>query len=837
MTKKTFIFLLTAFILLSAVLHAQDKPKREKRDVSNIKTKITGKVMDGETGNPLESATIQLIKLKDSSRVAGTSTGKDGTFTLEQVPFGKFDLNVSFIGYNTAVARSIMITPNEPELSIGEIKLKAGSEMVTEIEVTAERNMMEMGIDKKVFNVEKDLMSQSGTATDVLKNIPSVTVDADGKVSIRGSGNIKILINGRPSGLLSTDPAGVLDQIPASAIERIEIMNNPSAKFDPEGMSGIINIVLKKESSDDNGYLFNLSGTAGTGDKYTLNTGLSYRTGGFTVYGNYTFRLFNMTMTGALNRTNYLSDSLYFLTQSSDAKMKMLGHLANAGFDYDLDKKNYLGMSLSYSLRDRSRYENSFTNNFTNLLAPSSFYSRNNDDSEDENGLDATLNYKHKFDKKQEELTAMFQYSLSKENNTLAIVQQNLDFNNKPDGSAPQLENDYTDERMDIYTLQADYTLPLKTDPENPMKLKSKVETGYKGYIRRTNSDFRVENYNYTSSSWIPNNLLSNDFLYNEQIHAVYGTYENTYKKFGYQIGLRLEESLTKSEQNASDLSYKNDYFSFFPSIFLKQGVLKDVEVQLSYTRRINRPRTGMLNPFTDYSDPQNLRAGNPYLKPEYINGFELGVVKYFTSISMTTSGFYRRLTDVITRFTTVTDTGTSLTIPQNISTGDTYGVEFITSGGLYKWWFINASASYFRTDLSGNVSSTELNNSGYSWTAKLVSNMTFKDLFDFQLSYFYQGKSVQAQGFSDPVQSLDIAFKKDFMNKRMSLGLRVSDIFNSQRWASTSTGEGYTATFNRKRDSRNAFLTFSYRIGTDDKKMKKKQKNGEDENRNDEGF
>ena len=267
----------------------------------------------------------------------------------------------------------------------------------------------------------------------------------------------------------------------------------------------------------------------------------------------------------------------------------------------------------------------------------------------------------------------------------------------------------------------------------------------------------------------------------------------------------------------------------------MKQGLTTTTEAQLSFTRRINRPRLGNLNPFIDYSDPQNLRAGNPYLKPEYINGVELGFVKYLSTFALTSSVFYRITNDVITRYIIVDSNGISMMTPKNLNKATSYGLELIGNGTIEKWWNLNASASYFRTELDGNLNSTELNNSGYSWTAKLISNMSFPKIIDVQLSMFLQGKNVTPQGYTDPMFSSDIAFKKDFMNKRMSFGLRISDIFNTQKFGFNSNTSTFNTSYTRRRDSRYLFLTFTYRMGTQEKKKLRKKPNQED-NKDNEG-
>ena len=635
---------------------------------------------------------------------------------------------------------------------------------------------------------------------------------------------------------MSTDPIGVLETIPANTVDRIEVINNPSAKYDPEGISGIINIVLKKGQSESNkGYTYNLSLNAGTGDKYNLSTGLSFRTGKWNLYGNYSYRSFNMNVTGASKSNNFLSDSLFVLNTSTNMFNKMRSHLGTVGFDFDINKENYLGMSVSYSNRDRNRNELTNYKNYDKLLNPTFFYDMHVADDELEDGLDANLNYKLNFKNKFQDLTISSQFSSSNEKGNINSNKQDLNYNSIPVDNTPYIQNEYVDSKFRSFSLQGDYVHPLKIDESHGFKLVSKLELGFRSQLRNTDDNYRLDTLNYNTGIFNTDAYVSNDFSYNEQIHALYGTYENKYKKFGYQVGLRLEQTFTKSEQPVTAQNYDNNYFSFFPSLFVKQGLSDNFEIQASFTRRINRPSLWSLNPFIIRTDPQNLRTGNPDLKPEYVNGIEVGAVKYFNAFTLTSSVFYRLTTDVITRYSVFDSNGVATNKPENLSQARNYGVELIGTGSLAKWWFVNASASYFRSELDGNIQSAEIDNSGYSWTAKLISNMTFKDLFDVQLSYFYQGENVTSQGTFNPMQSLDLTMKKDFLQKRMSLGFRISDLLNTQGFGFSQSTSTFTRETNRRRDGRSLFLTFTYRIGTDDKKNKKKPQQQE-ENRDREG-
>jgi outer membrane receptor protein involved in Fe transport len=791
---------------------------QDKKTFPVIQGKITGKVFDKDLNAPIESVTIQLFKAKDSSLVTGTTTNSKGEYMLD-TKGGRFKLKASYIGYNTAVIINIMVTPENKEIALETIKLESGSTTITEIDVTAERSYYEAGIDKKIYNIDKDLNAQGGNALDALKNIPSVAVDIDGNVSMRGSGNLNVLINGRKSNFAG-DITSLLEQIPADQIETIEIITNPSSKYDPEGNAGIINIILKKEQ--EAGYNWTLNLNSGTGDKYNASTSLGIRKGKFNFSVNYGLRSFRMGGNGNSFRKNLLNDSIPFFQQNSISSNKMLSNIGGLGIDYDFNNKISLGFSGRYNYRTRNSFNKSDYANLLLNLDPLSSYERNNFDGETGNGFDLSLDYRMKFDKPKQELTALVNYNFRKEDQTLNINEQ--DFAGSGTPLLPlYLENDYTTDKDYDGVIQVDYYHPLGED--------AKLEFGYKSDFTKMKSDFRADVFDFNQQAWINNDNVLNNFEYNTSVHALYGIYGTKLGSFAFQVGLRAEQTFTKSDQITQNKSFDKNYFSIFPSIYLTQSLSKTQDIQLSYTRRINRPHSWFLNPFIDYSDPQNLRVGNPELNPEYINAVELGYLKYFKSFSVTSSIFYKLTNDVINRITTLTDSNVTMTTFKNLSKSSSYGFEFITSGQLLNWWFLNGNFSYYRSIVQGNYGTGELDNSSYTWSARVNSSFSFPNLFDLQIAYNYNGKNVTAQGNTEPFQSVDLAIKRDFLNKRITLGFRVSDVFNSFKFNSTSIGTGFEITNSRKRDSRVAFLTFTYRLGDDKTMNKKKPKKDDNEN------
>jgi len=847
MKIKYFLIVIISVVLISS-LSAQDNDTKK----SSKKGLIKGFVFDNDSGLPLEAATVRLLFDVDTSLVGGTQTDKTGAFAVE-APYGKFRLVVDFIGYKTFVKRKIAVTPKKLEINLDTIFLAAG--FTTEnIEVEDEKPFMQNEIDKKVYNVEKSIVNTGGSVIDALKNIPSVTVDSDNKVYLRGSSSVKIQINGMPSAMLSNDPGTILEQMPSNLIESIEIINNPSSKYDPEGTSGIINIILKRKQDD--GYNIGFNVNAGTKDKYNSSINFSVRKNKFIFNGSYNFRLQNMLGTGNMNRETIIFDSTYTYNQNSNSRDKMQSHFGSFGFDYEPSKINIFSLSTSFNYRSRYNFDNSFNENINPSGISTLVYNKDAIRDGSSYSFDINTSHKHKFDKPKEELNSSVAFSSNHDNNPNSVLQ--TDYNT---GAIQLYQNDSTTSNTTFLTLQSDYTKPLGDNNSRgfnplgnngPMQMgpgrgpgfghsdnststgspgSKKLEAGVKAAFRNMSSNYRSNYFDVNTQNWMYNSLTSNDFDYQDKIFSAYSNYANKVLGIGYQVGVRLEEALTKSTQLTLNQNYENNYFSFFPSIYLLKSITETNEIQASYSRRINRPNISQLNPFVDYSDPQNLRKGNPNLKPEYINAFELSYNKYFPSLMVSGTVFYRQINDVINRVFNIIDSTTSITSFDNIAKSSSYGLEFILGGSIAKWWMINGSIGYSKTTVSGNSSQGVLENSGDAWSGKVMNSFNFKNLFDFQLSYFYMGKMVQAQGTMNPIQMLDVAIKKDFFNKFASLTFRVSDPFNAMKFSMVSSGSNYNLTFNRKRDSRVAYLTLAIRFGSEPIRQKKQRENQNDNN------
>ena len=832
-TKAKFLFILSAIILTASILFAQDKNDGTKGGTyghnggnggygggSGIIGSLKGVVVNSSTLKPLEYAYVVLYKTLDSSLVSGSISDSTGKFKIEKISLGKYYVAVNLIGHKQQKISDIFIGPKNPDKILDTIKLDANSNTLNTYEIKDKKQDVEYTLDKKVINVEKNLVSVGGTAVDVMQTIPSVTVDIDGNLSMKGSSNITVLVDGKPSGLTGSSRSAVLEQIPASSIESIEIISNPSAKYDPDGMSGIINIILKKKK--ERGYHGTFTLNAGTGDKYNGSVSLNYSKNKFNLFSSYDVRSNHNKGWGDMQRQTILADTTSYLYNHSTSSRKGLSQNFKLGTDFYMNEKNSFTLSgiYGFSKDTHSDFTTSRTLDFNNILT--SYYENSSSEPNKSNDFDYALDYKHSFRKKSEYLTADATYSTSKETET---QDQNIQYflnDMITPYNTPVVQHTISDNKNYVITLQTDYSYPISK--------KSKFETGAKSIIRSIDNNYVFQNFSDSLQQFVNDTNYSNRFIYDEQIHAAYVTYSNTIGAFEFQAGLRAEQALTTSTQKTQNTKYNKNYFSIFPTLHLNLNLKNDNSLQLSYSRRVNRPNYYMLNPFKEQWSPGIYRTGNPYLTPEYIDSYELGHMKYWNKTSLNSSIFYKQINDAIQRFTTIDSNGIQYMTQKNISTGTSYGLEFVISQEFTKWWKANGTFSYFKTVMKGTQDGTDLTNSNYSWTAKFNSTFTVLKNLDAQITANYRAPMVTLQGSMKANYSADIAMKKEIF-KNASLTLRLSDIFNTQKFEMESSGSNFILNNTRKRESRVLYLGFTYKIngGQKGKDKKKSFDNGND--------
>ena len=756
---------------------------------------IKGTVIEKSTGKALESATVQVFRTGDSALIGGTLTDATGKFQVSDINDGNYTVKISYIGYSTAVAKDVKVVSSKKEIDLGTVKLEPSSASTQEIQVEDEAPQMTLEAGKKVFDVKKDLTAQNGNVLDLLKNLPSVDVDNDGNVSLRGGGNVKILIDGKPSAMLSNG-SQALQNIPASIVDKVEVINNPSAKYEAEGISGIINIIMKP--NENLGYNGNFKANSGTQDKYNISMGGSVKKGKLSANANYSYWNYFMPGHSVIDRTLFSNLSNNNINSELNWDYKGVSHYGSFGADYDFDKYNTLSVVANYFNFDRHIKSHSTLNifdiNHNNTLNNFAL----NDDGRNGYNLDATFTYTKKFEEKGRDFTTFLNYSGRKEDNPIS-------YNNFVNNTT-LLQNKFSDFKFNFLNWQADYIHPFG---EN-----AKLEAGLKSNPRFITGNYTFKYFDDISGNWIPIPGKDNDVDYKDIISAFYGTYSGSYKGFSYEAGLRGEHTYIDFSILQGSQKYHRNYFGLFPSLSLSQKLGVENQFQFTYSRRINRPGLFQLNPFVDKFDDYTMRSGNPYLDPEYVNSLELGYTRSWNFLTTTLTGFYRNSNNEISFMTTVDSNGVTLLHPENNGTSNSSGLEFIYQGSFAKWWTFNGSFSYFDTHLFNDNRVNNFDKSYNSWSTRYSTTASISDLADIQFTYFYFGKQETSQGSIDPAQMMNLAITKKFFDNKLILGVRINDIFNQQKFNIQTAGNNYTQTIWQKQGTRSAFLTLTFNFG-----------------------
>ncbi|MEJ5964155.1 outer membrane beta-barrel family protein [Pedobacter immunditicola] len=788
---------------------------------------ITGTVLDSASKKPLEYASVVLLAQADQKPVEGMKTNDQGQFNFKAIAPGKYILRIGYLGYRTYERQNIALN-NGQQLKLGNIPLHvSGTKFLKEVVVTAPRPGMVIGIDRKVFNVEQSLISQGSSVTDLLSDIPSLSVDADGNVSLRGSSNVRILIDGKPSAMAGSDVTQVLLSLPANSVQRIEVITNPSSKYDAEGQSGIINIVLKKNIRTGLNGLVSASG--GSYHNYNSGISLNYRDSTFNYYGNYDFRRFRRVGDGE-SLTRYFENN-GLVNNNTEGDRSGLGHSAKLGVDYFINQTTTIGISGNFSVRDNQRNEDIFYRyqNLPELNGTSSRFARQ---SEDDFGYDFNLDFKKEFKQAGEELTFNAAYGRNKED---GLQEFNQSFSNTATPADRRINDTY--EKGDNINIQLDYILPFNEE--------SKFEAGYRSSIENEDESQLSTRFDQLSNSFLPDYNVSNNFELKEEVHAIYANYQNKLTdKLGFQLGLRAEQSYLNTTTIAFDpdipaaereIQGRLDYFRLYPSAFLTQQFAEDQQLQISYSRRVNRPNGWQVNPFINISDPLNIRQGNPNLRPEDIHSFELGYSKTWGKTSLTSSVYHRRVNDVIQIITQRADSSSSATLSQwmNISRNEATGFEFISKTDFGKSLDLTGNVNVYYNKFKGSSDFNLPERDGINWDANLSSNIRLTGALSAQVRGNYNAPRILAQGKSIGTFVMDAALRLNILNNKGSLLLNVRDAFNQRRWGGfTQTGQ-FIRNFEDRRSFRTTMLTFSYRFGNNerqDDKEKGKEKIVEDD-------
>ncbi len=763
------------------------------------KYSVKGKVIESESTAPMGYANVALFLAADSTVAGGIMTADNGTFEIKNLLPGKYYLSVNFIGFAKKTV-PLQIIASKPVTDIGVVKLLSTDQKINEVEVVAEKQRVEFKIDRRVVNVSQNIVSTGGTAVEVLENTPSVQTDFEGNVTLRGSSNFTVLIDGRPSVVKGSD---ALRQLPAAGIDKIEIITNPSAKYDPDGDSGIINVVMKRNQKDSFSGLVNM--TAGLRDKYRGDANFTYRTKKWDFMLGADFS--DMTSQGTRNMTQKLTngDTLTTRQTLADGTNFHKGHNFKAGIDYIISPSTTIGIIGTIGKMEHGDANLGHQTTSYNLGIPSTYLYQDNSSSRGGNYWSGNVNFMHKFDNKGHELQGLFYFSGETGDDISNQINYNTGSNWIAIDKNPYKYRSNESPKENEYRLKLDYILPINE--------KDKLEAGYQGRIQKSKENFIFEDFDYLANNWVNNPKYSSLVDFSQDIHSVYGTFSHQNKGFSYQLGLRTEYTNRNLISQRANKTYTFNRFDFFPTVHLSQKFAKDYELQASYSRRLNRPEGFMLEPFPSFMDPNNIRIGNPDLTPEYAGSYEMTVLKRMNASFVSLEGYYRHTKDLMTRIQTLgTDNimyhtmanmnndyslGSELMINYEIKPG----IRLVASGTLYNYW------------LKGQINGADVDQRSTNFDGKLNFDTKLTKSTRMQLMGVYRGPSVSAQGRRDGMYFANASIKQDLFNNRLAATLQIQDIFGTMKFSGSSYGPNFENLFKFKRESQIVQLTLSYKI------------------------
>jgi len=787
-------------------------------------------VIDDNSREPIVGASVSLLTPTVGAYFRGGQTRDNGRVLIEDITPGTYTLKVSYVGMADFVRENINIDANKV-LDMASITLTPIGEQLSEVVVQGRISELQLGIDKKVFDVSQSTVSVGGTAQDLLGNVPTLQVDADGSVSLRGSTGVRILIDGKESAMAGNDVSKLLQSLPADAVSKVEIMTNPSAKYDAEGQSGIINIILKKNMRTG------LNGTVdiavGNYDNYRAGASLNYRNNRFNYFGTYSFNHRQNIGESSVRNVQLIdgvaSSDSEITSTNSERYRKGKNHSFRLGADYFVTDKTTVSLGSNFSVRDNNRGED-ILYHYVNQPEWGMESPRTSRQSEQDFGYDLILDFKREFARKGEEISANVTFGDDKEDGTNDYLQT---FDN---GRFRQERKNVTTEGGQNWNVQLDYTLPLG---EN-----HKFEAGYRTILR--NSD--ESQYSDTLAKdigFLTDYGVSNDFEMRSGVHALYANYQRKLsERIGVQVGLRAEEAYLNTvykslDPNVSPEPGKLDYFRVYPSAFLTYDVNKEGDkVQMSYTRRVQRPRGFQVNPFVNMSDETNLRQGNPNLMPEDIHAFELSFARFYSNWNFISSLYYRRVNDMAQPFQyDVNDAiaadflnenkNATFSRWENVGGRNSTGIELIAKVNLLKWWDVTGNLNGFYSKLIPYEQFDIAGPENLGWNGNILTNMRFNSSLSIQLKADYRAPMKTLQGRMKSMSGVDMALRQDVLKGKGSITFNVRDLFDNKRFGI----ESYLPTRHidqTMRWSKRTFnLSFSYRFGVQDKSRSKRENTG----------
>lgn len=814
-------FTAAVLLLCSLLSFAQDGATSSPIDIT-----ISGKILEQDTNIPLEYATV-VITNTAGSIVTGGITDAQGMYNVS-VTSGSYVVSYEYIGFESIVLQPRNF-PKDTTLPV--VYLSANTENLDEVIIRAETTEVQVRLDKKIYNIGKDLTTSGATVSDALSNVPSVTVDVDGAIALRGNENVKILINGKPSAIAGFGSTDALRQLPAEAIERVEVITSPSARYDAEGTAGILNIILRKEKT------LGLNGSIQTNIGYpnsaSISGNINLRTDKFNIFNTTGYR-YSDAPGNAFFRNEYKDPNVInpLVIEDRDYYRLNRNFNTNLGMEYFLSNKTSITASGFFQLGNDDDETENRTSEFDPENNPATFRLRTEDETDDETSYQVSLNYVTKFDTNGHELTADLQYENDKEEETSLIEERNT----FPTTQELPAEFITSDETQNEYLAQIDYVRPIGENAQ--------FEAGYRGNFEETVTDYELGEQTSPNSAFFRNDGLSNIFTYNENVHALYTQYGNKFGKFSFLAGLRFEntqlkgkvDAVTVDGNDALNIDFDKNYAGLFPTLNLIYEIGDRENISLGYNRRINRPRGRFINPFPSRSSEANVFQGNPNLDPAYASAFDLGYLKRWSKLTLTSSIYYQYETDAFERIQEdtgdITPNGIPIirTIPINLSTNKRIGAEAGILYNPYKWLRLNGSFNFFQFETEGVFGDIDYGTKSTSYFARGSAKVSLPYKIDWQTNAFYRGPRNNSQTETESILSVNLAFSKDIFEENATIGLNVSDLFNSRKRQSFTDTATFTSESEFQWRQRSINLSFTYRFNEKKKRSGQGRNGGDDD-------
>lgn len=814
-------YLFTLTLLAFTTLVLAQRPEGGRPDVT-----ITGKVLEADTNVPLEYATVSFTN-SEGKVVTGGITDPKGNYSIE-VAAGVYDVKFEFISFETKVLSDQKLFKST---TLPTQALAIDSQSLDEVIVRAETTEVQVRLDKKIYNIGKDLTTSGATVSDALSNVPSVTVDVDGAIALRGNENVRILINGRPSAIAGFGSVDALSQLPADAIERVEVITSPSARYDAEGTAGILNIILRKEKTL--GLNGSIQTNVGDPERYGITGNINLRTDKFNIF-NTTGYSKRTSPGNAFFENRFLSDDVTnpLIEETREFDRNRGGFNTNLGIEYFLTEKTSVTASGFLRLSDNSSGTDNFTDEFDTNGDLAISRTRLEREVEDDKTYQLSLNSITKFDESGHELTSAFQYAVNEETELSTITE----FNTFPMDVTLPAEDITQIEDQTEYLAQVDYVRPIGENAQ--------FEFGYRGNFEETVTDYTLLEQEEAGGAFIRDDGLSNIFTYKEDVHAIYTQYGNKFGDFSFLAGLRYEntrqrgtvDAIVEDSDLGTNLDFDNKTDGLFPTLNLTYEFNDRENLTLGYNRRINRPRGRFINPFPSRSSEANIFQGNPDLVPSFASAYDIGYLKRWDKVTLTSSIYYQYETDSFERIQEdtglVTANGIPIirTLPINLSTNQRYGAEM---GVLYnpkKWLRLNFSANAFLFETEGEFNGIDYGASNFSFFTRGSAKVTLPYKIDWQTNVFYRGPRNNAQTETKGFLFTNLAFSKDILNDNATIAFNVSDVFNSSKRQSLTQTDSFVSDSEFQFRVRSFNLAFTYRFNQKKQRSRGNRGGGDDD-------